>query len=88
MVQRENKPASLVSGTTCSTRFIPFALITVASPAQATTIMLRLATLRSIQRQRAGWFPPSPALWTAVQRLLVLFTVFKLLSWVNYTGSI
>jgi hypothetical protein len=49
--------------------------------------MLRPATPRSIQRLRTGWLPPYPALWTAVQRLLVLFTVFQLLSWVNYTDT-
>ncbi len=48
---------------------IPFALITVATPARATTLRVRPAALRPIQRRRADRLSPRPALCTAVSAL-------------------
>jgi len=48
---------------------IPFALITVATPARATTCWIRPAALRSIRRRRADRLSPFPVLCTAVSAL-------------------
>jgi len=56
----QGKPASLVTGT--AQYAIPFAVITVATPAQATWKSVRPATRRSILHGGAGRFSPSPAL--------------------------
>jgi hypothetical protein len=60
------RPASLVAGT-IDFSLIPFALITVATPAQANQpLAFRPATPRSIRRLRACGLSPLPALWNAV----------------------
>ena len=62
-------------------RLIPFALITVATPARDTALRgaVHPATPRSIQRRRAGEAHTCSSLSEPpFQRVLVLFTVFTL----------
>lgn len=67
MLQRENKPASLIIQVRQGSLLIPSTQVTVVSPAQTSQALpFRPATPRSIHHRRTYSFSPSAALWNAV----------------------